>query len=114
MSQLVVTIHKDGAIETLLKDNVIDTRKFADARKIERVSEILPSNDGTYFIVRWLKGPLVGTRERIMPDGNILYSLASISTDHDGHPLTFDTYEAGVEFEVATVNAFRLAGHSFA
>lgn len=114
MPQLVITCHPDGSIETLLKDRVFDTRKFGDQRRIERLSEIFPSADGSFFMVRWFKGPLIGVKEILLPDGEFLYSLASISGDREGHPLIFDTYEDGVDFEVATVNRLRLAGHSFA
>lgn len=91
---IVVSCFGDGSVETLLKDGVFDTRAVfgATSRKVERVSEILPTGDGMRFFIRWLRGPLAGT---------------------DGAE-TFPTYEAAVEAEVAAINAARLAGISFA
>jgi hypothetical protein len=90
MGKLVVAIHPDGSVETLLKDKVFDTRVFGD-RKIERVSEVLPTEDGQQFFIRWLLGPHAG------------FCV--------GH---FDTYEDAVDQEVTTVNDLRRQGYSFA
>ena len=88
-SQLVIVIRPDGSIESLLKDKIFDTRIFGD-RKIERLSEVLPTEDGQKFFIRWLQGPDAGSCI--------------------GH---FDTYEEAVDYEVNTVNAKRLQGHSY-
>lgn len=116
MPNLVVTCHPDGSVETLLKDKVLDTRMFGETRRIERVSEILPTDDGQMFYVRWLKGPLIGSREYDLggcKSHMVHRTNRSVSCWEDGETIFFDSYEAGVEFEIATVNAFRLAGHSF-
>lgn len=91
---LVVTCHPDGGVETLLKDQVFDTRDVfgVSQRKIERISEIVPTDDGMRFQVRWLKGPDAGL----------------VEDD------TFETYEEAVAFEVEAVNHLRLCGNSFA
>lgn len=90
MSKLVVTIRPGGEVETLLKDRVFDTRVLGD-RKIERLSEILPSQDGQWFYIRWLQGPSAGQVEMAL----------------------FRDYEEAVEYEVKTVNDLRLQGYSF-
>jgi len=97
MRQLVVTFHPNGTVETLLKDTVLDTRIFG-RREIKRVSEVLPTDDGEEFFIRWLRGPKAGEVER----------------HEDGTTAFFHTYEAAVDQEIAAVNAMRLAGHSFA
>lgn len=91
MDKLVVTIHPDGSVETLLKDKLFDTRVFGAERKIERLSEVVPNEDGHLFFVKWLKGPMAGTC--VGP---------------------FESYEDGVDYEVATVNMQRQQGYSFA
>lgn len=89
MGQLVVTIRPNGEIETLLKDKVFDTRVFG-SRKIERLSEVIPNEDGHLFFVWWLRGPMRGSR--VGP---------------------FESYEDAVDYEVATVNIQRKQGYSF-
>jgi hypothetical protein len=91
MGKLVVTIRPGGEVETLLKDKIFDTRVLGD-RKIERVSEILPTDDGQWFYIRWLQGPSAGQTEMAI----------------------FRDYEDAVEYEVSTVNDLRLQGYSFA
>jgi hypothetical protein len=92
MTAIVVTCHADGSVETVLKDQVFDVRQVfgVTSRKIDRISEILPTDDGMHFYVRWLRGPRVGH-----------YSAR------------FPTYEAAVTAEVEAINADRLHGHSF-
>lgn len=91
MGKLVVTIRSGGEVETLLKDKIFDTRVLGDQRKIERISEILPSADGQWFYIRWLQGPSAGQTEMAL----------------------FKDYEDAVEHEVKTVNDLRLQGYSF-
>lgn len=90
MGKLVITIRPGGEVETLLKDKIFDTRVYGD-RKIERLSEILPSADGQWFYIRWLKGPSAGQAELEM----------------------FRDYEEAVEYEVKLVNDLRRQGYSF-
>lgn len=94
MTEIVVSCRPDGGIETVLKDQLFDTREVfgVTSRKIDRISEILPTDDGMRFYVRWLRGPLAGTR-----------------SDE-----TFASYEAAVTAEVNAINAMRLNGVSFA
>ena len=89
MSKMVIAFKTDGSIEHLLKDRVFDTRFLGD-RKIERVSEVTPNEDGHLFFVRWLQGPMSGTR--VGP---------------------FETYDDAVDYEVASVNLQRREGESF-
>lgn len=91
---IVVSCHPDGTVETVLKDQLFDTREVfgVTSRKINRISEILPTEDGMRFYIRWLRGPLAGT------------------TSQD----TFASYETAVEAEVKAINAMRLSGTSFA
>ena len=89
MSQLVIAIHPDGSVETLLKDKVFDSRIFGN-RKIERISEILPIDNGQKFYISWLRGPLAAQ----------FYGL-------------FDSYEEAVEYEISTVNNLRKQGYRF-
>jgi len=94
MTEIVVSCRPDGTVETVLKDQAFDTREVfgVTSRKINRISEILPTDDGMRFFIRWLRGPLAGT-----------------TSDK-----TFASYEAAVEAEVASINALRLEGVSFA
>lgn len=115
MPQLVITCHPDGSVETLLKDKVFDSRKLADSRKVERLSEVLPTEDGQHFFIRWLKGPLVGN-SCITLNNKPVSSLNSISVSEGSgfwEKQLFDSYEQAVEYEVYTVNALRLKGHTF-
>lgn len=91
--QLVVSCRPDGSVETVLKDSLFDTRKVfgVTTRKIDRISEILPTKDGMRFFIRWLRGPWAGT---------------------ESMPL-YDSYEAAVEAEVEAINHLRLNGASF-
>ncbi len=90
---IVITCHPDGSLETVLKDSVFDTRAVfgIEARKIDRISEILPTSDGMRFFIRWLRGPEAGTDSAE----------------------TFPSYEGAVTAEVAQINAARLAGASY-
>lgn len=94
MTDIVVSCRPDGSVETVLKDKLFDTREVygVTSRKINRISEILPTEDGMRFYIRWLRGPLAGTTGEA----------------------TFESYEAAVEAEVAAINELRLAGTSFA
>ncbi|MET4190655.1 MULTISPECIES: hypothetical protein [unclassified Bradyrhizobium] len=117
MGKIVVTIHPNGSLETILKDQVFDTRVFGD-RQIERLSEVLPTDDGRSFYVRWLQGPLsetgplVGFNARECAPG--YYSNRCIACWDNGETLYFASYEAAVEYEVMAVNDLRKRGHSFA
>lgn len=108
MHKLVVTCYPNGSVETLLKDKVLDTRMLSNTRKIERISEILPTDDGQEFYVRWLKGPLLGHKNHLG-----ICSRNSISVWSDGEPKYFHSYESAVNYEIDTVNTLRLDGHSF-
>lgn len=94
MTEIVVSCRPDGTVETVLKDQLFDTREVfgVTSRQIDRISEILPSEDGMRFYIRWLRGPLAGT--------------------HSDE--TFASYEAAVTAEVEAINAMRLTGVSFA
>jgi hypothetical protein len=116
MPKLVIAFHADGTVETLLKDKVFDTRVLGD-RQIERLSEVLPTDDGQKFFIRWLKGPLAAIgRPKIPPQAqaaNGFFSYGGFHCHYTGQVEYFDTYEEAVECEVSTVNALRLLGHSF-
>ena len=90
---IVISCHQDGSVETVLKDGVFDTRAvFAvSSRKVNRISEIIPTDDGMRFFIRWLRGPFSGTDSAE----------------------TFETYESAVTAEVEAINTARLAGFSF-
>lgn len=90
MSKIVIAIKPDGSVEHLLKDRLFDSR-FLGARQIERLSEVLPNEDGQLFFVKWLRGPMAGMRTG-----------------------PFETYDDAVDYEVATVNMQRRNGYSFA
>lgn len=94
MTTIVVSCHQDGSVETVLKDQLFDTREVfsATSRQIERISEILPTDDGMRFYIKWLRGPMTGQR----------------SIDD------FADYETAVMAEVERINNCRLTGHSFA
>lgn len=119
MPNLVVTCHPDGRVETLLKDKVLDTRILGDSRRIERVSEILPTDDGQKFFIRWLRGPLCDDLGQVqlafnaMNQAYALFSNRSIMCEHDGETCYYDSYEEAVEWEVRYVNVMRVAGYSF-
>lgn len=91
---IVVSCRPDGSVETVLKDQFFDTREVfgVTSRKIDRISEILPTEDGMRFFIKWLRGPRAGT----------------ISAE------TYPSYEAAVTAEVNAINAMRLDGASFA
>jgi hypothetical protein len=111
-NRLVITIHPDGAVETLLKDKVFDSRVLGD-RRIERLSEVLPTDDGQKFFVRWLLGPLAASNE--VKVGNLAwFANNGIACWPDGETVYSNSYEEAVELEVAYVNAMRKAGISFA
>lgn len=114
---LVLDFRADGSVECLLKDKVFDTRFLSDTRKIERVSEIVPTDDGQKFFIRWLLGPLVKANETLgrSAEGRSIrfYSSHGLSCEPNGETLYFDTYEDAVAEEIRTVNALRLAGISF-
>jgi hypothetical protein len=112
-NKLVITVHPNGAVETLLKDKVFDTRVLGD-RKIERLSEVLPTDDGQRFYVRWLRGPLVGDALVRVPTLSVNRAINSVSCWPSGETFYACSYEDAVEFEVATVNELRMHGYSFA
>lgn len=93
MTTIVVSCRPDGSVETVLKDQLFDTREVfgVTSRKIDRISEILPTDDGMRFYIKWLRGPHAGTD----------------STE------TYASYEGAVSAEVDAINAARLAGASF-
>lgn len=93
MATIVVSCRPDGSVETVLKDQMFDTREVfgVSSRKIDRISEILPTDDGMNFYIKWLRGPSAGTNSAE----------------------TYPSYEAAVTAEVDAINAARLAGASF-
>jgi hypothetical protein len=112
MPKLVVAFHADGTVESLLKDKVFDTRVLGN-RQIERLSEVLPTDDGQKFFIRWLKGPLFDTSTGGSASVDCFYSNGNVQCHGDGETMYFDSYEEAVECEVSTCNALRLLGHSF-
>lgn len=114
MPRLVITFHHDGSVETLLKDKVFDTRVFG-GRKIERVSEILPTDDGQLFFVKWLRGPLANASVEVPTVcSSVVRANHGISCYYNGDTIFFETYEEAVDHEIACVNELRLSGYSFA
>jgi hypothetical protein len=121
-NKIVIAIDKDGRIETLLKDSVFDTRVFSDTRKIERLSEVIPTDDGQQFFIRWLKGPrslkclcmLTRPANQLAQEPGFKGAAdLGYEVTEEGQTMYFDTYEEAVAHEVATVNELRLQGHSF-
>lgn len=108
--KLVIQFHPDGTVETLLKASVIDLRVLGH-QSVDRVSEVLFDEDEQKFYIRWLKGPLAASPVACVHTG--FYSVHFVQYELDG-PKLFDTYEQAVECEIATVNAMRLDGVSFA
>ncbi len=113
MQKLVMTFHANGTMETL-RSKVFDPRILGNA-EVERISSIEFSSDHQQFYVKWLKGPLSNEAagERPGAQGGNLFSNDAVACDETGEWLLFDTYEAGVEYEIAAVNHMRLRGASF-
>jgi hypothetical protein len=112
MPQLVITVHENGSLETLLKDKVLDTRIFGD-RRIERITIIEHDEYRQKFFIHWLKGPMVGTKRVPIGGGSVLHSYSSVACWDDYSVLFFDTYDDAVRHEVDSVNALRVNGYSF-
>ena len=93
MTTIVVSCRQDGTVETVLKDQIFDVREVfgVSSRKIDRISEIVPTEDGMRFYIKWLRGPRAG----------------NISAE------TFASYEEAVTAEVQAINDDRLDGASF-
>jgi hypothetical protein len=114
VKELVVTVHANGSLETLLKDGVFDTRQFGD-RKIERVSVIEHDESTQHFYIKWLKGPYAGMCHTFAMATKLLGASEWRHITTGGQTIaSFETYDDAVEHEIACVNALRLAGHSFA
>jgi hypothetical protein len=91
MKHMVISYLADGSVEHILKDSFFKPGNDEQPRRIERLSEILPTDDGRGFYVHWLMGPLAGITEIMQ----------------------YESYEEAVEHEIACVNSMRLCGYTF-
>lgn len=111
MGQIVINVSSTGAIETLLKEDVLDLSKFG-VREVKRITIIEFDTAAQRFFIRWLAGPYAGAIHDASMDEHCLGDdFLGLSEDQYA---TFDTYADAVAHEIKCVNALRLKGVSFA
>lgn len=120
MVKQVITISPEGVISGLQmkKGKGIDLRQFGDAPKIERATEVLPTDDGKRWFVKILTGPMAGWEITADDMCSVADQLDKICinggyTFADEYPdarVEFDDYDDAVRAEVAVLNEARLHG----
>lgn len=78
-----------------------------------RVTDIRKKPDANEFYIHWMQGPYAGvdhTYGMSAAAGVIIDSAVMLTKDE---VMTFPTYEAAVDHEVAVLNAYRRQGVSF-
>lgn len=114
--QQVISIAPDGIISGLQHKpgKGVDLRAFGPAT-IERVSEIMPTDDGQRWFVEIKTGPLAGRRvtTKLLSEARILpLSIIEIAKDVDVDDglLTFGDYDEAVKVEIKVLDALRVKG----
>lgn len=111
MEEQVITIGEGGTVESLQHKKGLDLRTLGKVQ-IERVSEVLFHEDKQQFYVKFLKGAL---------EGRLLSRRAHVWAGEDGSlekvrnippedVQYFDTYDEGVQAEIAALNFLKVHG----
>lgn len=126
MRRMVITYGADGSVEHLLKDSFLKPGEDNQRRSIRRVSEILPTDSGRSFFIKFLMGPWKDEHfgekhESIIFTGDSKAYYAELQEGGVeykyyvwlGSTYTFPDYDTAVKWEIAIVNELRRRGVTF-
>ena len=109
---IVLAVHPDATVEYTRNSDFVP---FDGEGTMERVTDIAKFKHASLYYINWLMGPYAGMAHSVSMATNYGVPIPP-RPDNDNAPsaiITFPTYEAAVEHEVAVLNAMRKAGVRF-